>query len=331
MTLRPQLASRFTKGGKKASLLREVARSARGFENTLCHSEAKAEESQSCSQRMVCPLTLTLSPIWRGDKKPAFTLAEGATHVDMFHDIRKSAFTLAEVLVTLGIIGVVAAMTIPMLAKNYKFFVLQQQFKKAYAELSIAVQKTQMDLGEGVRCYYRASSSSGANGDPNGLRTDCVYFFSELARNFQTVKVCQGNALEEKCIPDDFRGGNDVYAETQGGDDKDAAQKKYSNQCGGFTSYRVKNTAVVTVANNTFTIIPYENGGGTAPIFIFDINAGKGPNKWGHDIHVFQFERLNKKESVFKISPSPRCRALDIGGYYTKDFVEYLYGRNAEL
>ena len=31
----------------------------------------------------------------------------------------KSAFTLAEVLITLGIIGVVAAMTIPTLVQNY--------------------------------------------------------------------------------------------------------------------------------------------------------------------------------------------------------------------
>ena len=33
---------------------------------------------------------------------------------------RKSAFTLAEVLVTLGIIGVVSAMTVPSLMQNYQ-------------------------------------------------------------------------------------------------------------------------------------------------------------------------------------------------------------------
>ena len=32
----------------------------------------------------------------------------------------KKAFTLAEVLITLGIIGVVAAMTMPSLIQNYK-------------------------------------------------------------------------------------------------------------------------------------------------------------------------------------------------------------------
>ena len=48
-------------------------------------------------------------------KRIAFTLAEGATHVDMSDNIRRVAFTLAEVLITLAIIGVVAAMTIPTL------------------------------------------------------------------------------------------------------------------------------------------------------------------------------------------------------------------------
>ena len=50
----------------------------------------------------------------------AFTLAEGATHVATCGNNRKVAFTLAEVLITLGIIGVVAAMTMPSLIQNYQ-------------------------------------------------------------------------------------------------------------------------------------------------------------------------------------------------------------------
>ncbi|MBP3924442.1 type II secretion system protein [bacterium] len=50
----------------------------------------------------------------------------------------KPAFTLAEVLITLGIIGIVAAMTLPALVKNYRALVLQNQFKQAYAELNTA-------------------------------------------------------------------------------------------------------------------------------------------------------------------------------------------------
>lgn len=50
--------------------------------------------------------------------KKAFTLAEGATHVDISADKYQDSFTLAEVLITLGIIGIVAAMTLPAVINN---------------------------------------------------------------------------------------------------------------------------------------------------------------------------------------------------------------------
>ena len=51
----------------------------------------------------------------------------------------KRAFTLAEVLITLGIIGVVATMTIPIVINKYRSYVLEVQFKKAYSNLSQAI------------------------------------------------------------------------------------------------------------------------------------------------------------------------------------------------
>lgn len=45
--------------------------------------------------------------------KLGFTLAEGATYVSLSPIKARFGFTLAEVLVTLGVIGVIAAMTIP--------------------------------------------------------------------------------------------------------------------------------------------------------------------------------------------------------------------------
>ena len=44
--------------------------------------------------------------------------------------MKKSGFTLAEVLITLGIIGVVAAMTIPSLITSYKAYRYRTQFLK---------------------------------------------------------------------------------------------------------------------------------------------------------------------------------------------------------
>ena len=56
----------------------------------------------------------------------------------MFNNIRKHAFTLAEVLVTLGIIGVVSAMTIPSLTQSWQKQAYVAQLKKTYSQLAQA-------------------------------------------------------------------------------------------------------------------------------------------------------------------------------------------------
>ena len=55
--------------------------------------------------------------------------------------MNKFGFTLAEVLVTLGIIGVVAAMTMPTLISNHQKTVYVTQLKKVYTELSQAAKR----------------------------------------------------------------------------------------------------------------------------------------------------------------------------------------------
>ncbi len=61
---------------------------------------------------------------------------------------RKIAFTLAEVLITLGIIGIVAAMTIPTLVSNHKKQVLETRLKYSYSLLSQVVEQSKVDYGE---------------------------------------------------------------------------------------------------------------------------------------------------------------------------------------
>ena len=48
----------------------------------------------------------------------------------------KKAFTMAEVLITIGIIGLVAAMTLPSLVQNYQEKVMVNRLKKVYSTLS---------------------------------------------------------------------------------------------------------------------------------------------------------------------------------------------------
>lgn len=78
----------------------------------------------------------------------AFTLAEGATHVATCGNNKKFAFTLAEVLITLGIIGVVAALTIPTLIANHQKEVVGTRLKKFYSSFNQAIQMSVAENGD---------------------------------------------------------------------------------------------------------------------------------------------------------------------------------------
>ena len=56
-----------------------------------------------------------------------------------------NAFTLAETLITLMIIGVVASLTIPGVMRNYKAKVLETSFKKGYSAIVQMYEKTCID------------------------------------------------------------------------------------------------------------------------------------------------------------------------------------------
>lgn len=58
-----------------------------------------------------------------------------------------TAFTLAEVLITLAIIGVVAALTIPTVVQNYQKTQTATRLKKAYATINQAIQMANVDNG----------------------------------------------------------------------------------------------------------------------------------------------------------------------------------------
>lgn len=91
----------------------------------------------------------------------------------------KKAFTLAEVLITLGVIGVVAAITIPSLMKNYQRLQYLTALKKAYTVANQAFAKMANDAGcpENLSCFFESS-------DYNTMGDKIVTYF-------KTVKVCR--------------------------------------------------------------------------------------------------------------------------------------------
>ena len=62
--------------------------------------------------------------------------------------IKKTAFTLAEVLVTLMIIGVIAAMTVPTLKRHSEMEEYAAGCKKAYSTISNATKMAEMEHGD---------------------------------------------------------------------------------------------------------------------------------------------------------------------------------------
>lgn len=63
------------------------------------------------------------------------------------HYINKKAFTLAEVLITLGIIGVVAALTLPSLINKYKIKQLHTAFTRTSSILQNVLNETAVEFG----------------------------------------------------------------------------------------------------------------------------------------------------------------------------------------
>ncbi|PWL76729.1 hypothetical protein DBY21_06360 [Candidatus Gastranaerophilales bacterium] len=91
-------------------------------------------------------------------------------------------FTMAEVLITLSIVGIIAAMTIPQLIKNYQAKILEVGLKKSYANLSNAYLMTKASLG--VSNLRKAFATY----DSDNVYVDAPIFIDEFYKHLNVVK-----------------------------------------------------------------------------------------------------------------------------------------------
>lgn len=126
--------------------------------------------------------------------KAGFTLAEGATHVGLLPTNAKVGFTLAEVLITLGIIGVVAAMTVPTLISHTSCQKFRTGFKKTLATLNQAVKVNSVNYN-----FDFASVENCKNKDkdtPSNIASICAMINGSLSgkyvTNYHTLKTGDG-------------------------------------------------------------------------------------------------------------------------------------------
>lgn len=211
----------------------------------------------------------------------------------------KYGFTLAEVLITLVIIGVIAAMTIPTLINKTQDQEFKSQFSKAFSTVSQAIYKTETNDFYGyAKCYYPKPRLDGME---QYYPQDCSSFFSKLIKNLQVQKICNNNALSGGCVP--------VYDYTPNGG------------CSGFSKNSIENTDKAIVLSNGQIIIPYTLSDTTYPLFLIDINGQKGPNAYGKDLFAFLIFR--DVDAGMYAGNDGRCDAPVSGGRTTEEMIKY--------
>lgn len=230
-------------------------------------------------------------------------------------------FTLAETLITLGIIGIVAAMTLPAVIDKSKKFILRQQFKKAYSVISQALLKSEADLGYTPLCYYHAnqgiSSTEGYSG--GGVSSECSILKTVMLKNLSIIQKCENNAYAKKCIPE-YNGLEKVYMQNDPNMSEEDANDIIKTFNGWSTSNILNNNPVYILKDGTI-IIEYRYISFPCN-FAVDVNGKKGPNKWGHDLFPFLTVATSKSNLVIQgFGGYP----VEKGGIKVTDMLKQMY------
>lgn len=173
---------------------------------------------------------------------------------------KRQAFTLAEVLITLGIIGVVAALTIPTLVNNYRKKQFETGLKKEYSVLLQALDMYKQDNETPLK------------------KEDCATHaaFKKAIQPYLKVLVDCGNANDNgagKCLKTAYEANNPTY-------------KTFS----GNPAREILFDDGQLILNDGSQLFFENSGGYKAPVYVsIDVNGyNKLPNKWGEDLFTFQ-------------------------------------------
>lgn len=260
---------------------------------------------------------------------------------------KTKAFTMAEVLVSLTIIGVISSLTIPAVIHNTVKKQNQALLKKALIKLDTVVEMAYMESQfQPFNCYYWENGSptgckavpqydengektgwtyeNCANGEsPNGKFSNCSNLYDYVKNNLKTVKTCDNNAFTNGCAPD-YKGIDSVYEENNPPPDEDASEdekkawevNKSNNTvgCSGWTYENMKKKPAI-VTSDGMIFIPYED---SIPIFAIDVNGKKGPNRFGYDVFFLQLKGTG--ENIPGFAPGS-CEFIEKGGVSTSTML----------
>ena len=179
---------------------------------------------------------------------------------------KKNAFTLAEVLITLGIIGVVAALTIPTLINNYKAKRLRSQFLKSYST---------------IQQVFKQMEADDVSLDPKSYSELKSAFYLTFMNYLQGAMDCGSSGKGQKQ-------GYPCYAVyvKQGSEDA-----PYKTLDGGTANKDLFDDGEIALQDGTLLLFENNPNYSDSPIFVsVDLNGYKNPpNRWGYDLFTFQF------------------------------------------
>ena len=207
-------------------------------------------------------------------------------------------FTLAEVLITLGIIGVVAAMTMPALVANYQKKSLATQTQKFYSMMSQAVKQYMADEGvDDLRNTPLASDNYEDSASPEAIASIRDF----VTKYLKVAEECDHDA--NNCFAEKYRAWN-------GGEalDNFTTATNYDE----YRDYGLTDGSVIRIG--------YYYGSESVPISLYvDVNGKKGPNRVGYDLwnmDIF-YDGVIDESSV-----GPECRGKDNGEYVSKGLCQ---------
>ena len=189
---------------------------------------------------------------------------------------KKFAFTLSEILITLAIIGVVAAITVPSVLTTTQKYQYRSALKKTYSSLSNA-----LNLSYGYYLYddYRDWEYSHQNEFTEEV-------FNRLSRHLGIIKVCGRKFTENECFaPVKAKNGKPALFFKQNGFADNFAHL-YTFVLNDGTSVAIDiwyDTSISKYAGVQNKLIVNDDN----LIILVDINGKKQPNMLGRDVHMF--------------------------------------------
>ena len=186
---------------------------------------------------------------------------------------KKAAFTLAEVLITLGIIGVVAALTLPTLIQNHQKQTYVTGLKKAYANLQNAFAKMAYD--ENVTEWRQTSCASMGLHDCSGQ--------SAAPNTLDKKDICLENLKNQLNIASYSVNENDLSIP--------------ENYLGSLATFKTVDGMIYTLLYGDIADIEMGYILGLKDVVV-DVNGDKGPNKMGRDRFYFILDYSKNKVSM---------------------------------